>query len=150
MIVEQLLYLRFLIAERARRVLPDRKGSKLRFQCLVNQKLTDQGFPFPQDKLNDLRRLNQSNLPGHNSQDTGLVSAGDQTRGRRFWKETAQARTSNFGGKDAGLTFKLENTSVDIRFSCKEGGIIHEILRWEVVRPIQDDVKVGENFKGIL
>jgi len=87
MVVHQPCYLRLSIAKRAGRVLPDRKLLEFRLEGIVNQKLTDQRLPFSQDKFNGLCRLNQSNLPGYNSQDTCFVSAGDQTRRRRFGEE---------------------------------------------------------------
>jgi len=87
MIVHQSLDLGLSIAKRAGRVLPDRKRLEFRLEGMVNQKLTDQRLPFSQDKFNGLCRLNQSNLPGYNSQDTCLVSAGDQAWRRRFGEE---------------------------------------------------------------
>jgi len=72
-------------------------------------------------------------LPGHNSQDTCLFSAGDQTRRGRFWKEATQAGPSFFREKDAGLALELKDPSVNIGLPCKEGGIIHKILRGKIV-----------------
>ena len=68
-------------------MLPDRKRLEFRLEGMVNQKLTDQRFPLLQDKFNGLCRLNQSNLPGHNSQDTCFVSAGNQAWRGRFREE---------------------------------------------------------------
>lgn len=60
------------------------KCSEFCFKRIVNQELTDEGLPFLQNQLNRFCRLNQSNLPGYNSQDACLVSAGDQSRWRRL------------------------------------------------------------------
>ena len=79
MIVHQSLDLGLSVAKRTAGMLPDRKRSKFCFQRIVNQELTDQRFPLLQDKFNGFHCLNQSNLPGYNSQDTCLVSARDQT-----------------------------------------------------------------------
>ena len=117
---------------------------------MVDEKLTDEGLPFLQDDLNRLRGLNQSDLPGHNSQDTCFVSAGDETGRRGLRKEATQTGTSSLGEEDAGLPLKLEATSINKRFTRKKGGIVHQVLRREVVRSIDDDVVVRKDPKGIL
>jgi hypothetical protein len=89
-------------------------------------------------------------LPGYNSQDTCLVSAGNQTWRRWFWKETTQTGSPLFWIEDTGLPFELENASINIRFPSKKSGIIHQILRWEIVRSINDDIVVLKNLESIL
>src|SRR4030067_3702856 len=113
---------------------------------MVNQELTNERFSLFQNEFDRFCRLNQSDLPGYNSQDTCLVSAGDQTGWRRFWKETTQTGPSLFWEKDTGLAFKLENASIDIRLPCKKSGVVHEILCRKVVRSINDDVIVLKNL----
>jgi hypothetical protein len=146
----QLLDLGFSIAKRAGRMLPDGKRIEFCLEGMVNQKLTDQRLPLPQDKFNGLRCLNQSNLPGHNSQDACFVSAGDQTWRRRFRKKTPQAGPSFFWKEDTGLALELKNASVDIGLSCEKSGIIHQIFGWKVVRSIDDDVVAGKNLECIF
>jgi len=68
-------------------MLPDRKRIEFHLEGMVNQELTDQRLALFQDKFYGLCRLNESNLPGYNSQDTCLVSAGDQAWRRRFGEE---------------------------------------------------------------
>ena len=114
---------------------------------MVHQELADQGFPFFQNQLDRLCSLNQSNLPGYNSQDTCFVSAGNQTRRRRFRKETTQTGPSLFWKKDTGLAFKLEDASINIRLPCKERSVVHQILRWEIIRSINDDIVLLEKFR---
>lgn len=132
-IVKQLLYLRLFTAQRARGIFSDRKRHEFRVQRTVNQELTDQRFPFFQNKLDRLRGLNQSNLPGHNSQDSCYVSARNKTRRRGLGKEAAQTGTSFFWKKDTGLPFKLENTSIDIRLPRKKRGVVHQVFGRKVV-----------------
>jgi hypothetical protein len=150
MIVEQLLYLWFLIAKRTGWIFSDRKCHEFRVQRTVNQELTDQRLPFFQNELNGLCCLNQSNLPGYNSQDTCLVSTGNQTWRRRLGKETTQTGTSIFWKKNAGLPFNLEDSSINIGFPCKESGIIDEIFRRKIVRSVNDEIVLLENLDRIL
>jgi hypothetical protein len=89
-------------------------------------------------------------LPGHNSQDTYLVSAWDQTWRWRFWKKTTQTGTSLLGMKNTGLSFKLEDPSINIGFPCKESGIIDEIFRRKIVRSVNDEIVLLENLDRIL
>ena len=117
---------------------------------MVDEKLTDEGLPFLQDDLNRLRGLNQSDLPGYNSQDTCLVSAGDETGRRGLRKEAAQTGTPLLGEENAGLPLKLEDTSINKRLDRKKGGVIYQVLRREVVRSIDDDVIVRKDLEGIL
>ena len=117
---------------------------------MVNQELADQRFPFFQNQLDGFCSLDQSDLPGHNSQDTCFVSAGHQTRRGRFRKEAAQTRPSLFWKKDAGLSFKLENASLNIRLPGKERSVVHQILRRKVIRPINDDIVPLKNLESIL
>jgi hypothetical protein len=149
-IIFEPLDLRLLVAKRTGRILPDRKCLKFHIERIVNQKLTDQGLSLLENQFDGLCGLNQSNLPGYNSQDTRLVSAGDQTRRRRLRKETPKAWPSLLGREDTGLAFKLENASVDIGFPCKERCIVCQKLGREVVGTIDDDVVLWKDFKGIL
>lgn len=132
-IIDQFLYLGLTITEWARWVLFHRKSSELRFQGVVDQILADERLSLFYNEFNGLCRLNQSDLPGYNSQDTRLVSAGNQARWRRLREETTQTGTSLFGEEDARLSFKLKNPSVDIRFSCEVAGIIDQVFRRKVV-----------------
>lgn len=133
MIINQPLYLGISITKGTRRILPYWKRFELRIQGMVNQKLTNQRLPFLQNEFDRLRCLNQSDLPGHNSQDTCFVSAGDQTWRRRFGKEATQTRPSLFGKEDTRLALELKNTTINIRLPCKKGDIVHQILRRKVV-----------------
>jgi hypothetical protein len=87
MIVHESLDLWLSIAERTGRTLPDWKCLEFHIKRIVNQKLTNQRLPFFENQFNGFCRLNQSNLPGHNSQDTCFVSGGDETGRRRFREE---------------------------------------------------------------
>ena len=150
MIIDQPLYFRLTVAKGTGRIFPDLERLEFRFQGMVNQELSDQGFPFSQNQLDRFGSLNQSNLPGHNSQDTCFVSAGNETRWGRFRKEATQTGPPVFWKKDAGLAFKLEDTSVNVGLPCEEGSVIDEIFRWEIVRPINDEIIFLKNFEGIL
>src|SRR4030042_2267240 len=100
---------------------------------MINQELADQVFPLFQNEFDRLCSLDQSNLPGHTSQDTCFVSAGNQTWWGRFRKETTQTRTPLLWKKDTGLAFKLEDATINIRFPCKERSVVHQILRRKVI-----------------
>jgi hypothetical protein len=89
-------------------------------------------------------------LPGHNSQDTCFVSAGNQTGRGRFRKKTTQTGPSVFWKKDAGLAFKLENASINIRLLCEERSVVDQILRWEIIRPVNDEIILLKNLESIL
>jgi len=132
-VVHQSFNLRLSVTERAGRILPNGKRPKFCLKGMVNQKLANQGFPLLQDKFNSLCGLNQSDLPGHNSQDTRLVSARNKTRRRRFRKDASQAGAFLFWKEDTGLAFKLKNAAIDIRLPCKESSVIDQILCRKIV-----------------
>ncbi len=77
MITGQFSDLGFLIAERTGRILLHREEPEFDIQGIIDQKLADQRFSNVQDEFDRLCRLKQPNLPGYNSQDARLVSAGD-------------------------------------------------------------------------
>ncbi len=77
MVIQQAFYFGLLVAKGARRIFSYNKSFEFCFERIVNQELTDEWLPFSQNQLNGLCSLNQSNLPGYNSQDACLVSAGD-------------------------------------------------------------------------
>jgi len=124
MIILKFLDLRFLIAQGTGRVLLNRKESEFHFQRIIDQELPDQRFSFLQNEFDCLCGLNQTNLPGYNSQDTCFVSAGDKTGWRRLWKKAPQTGASITGRKNARLSFKLKYPAKNKRFLCKEGRII--------------------------
>ena len=114
---------------------------------MVHQELADQGFSFFQNQLDGLCSLNQSHLPGYNSQDACFVSAGDQPWRGRFRKETTQARPPLFWEKNTGLAFKLKDASINIRFPREERSVVDEILRREIIRSIDDDIVLLETSR---
>ncbi len=129
----QFLYLWFLIAERAFGILSDLEIPKFHIHRIVDQKLSHQGLSLFQNEFDRFGSLYQSNLPGHNSQDACLVSAGDQTWRRWLREKATQTRPPFFWGKDAGLAFELENSPINVGLPSKKRSIIDEIFRGKVI-----------------
>src|SRR5207244_13429533 len=57
----------------------------------------------------------------------------NQSRRWRLGIEAAIAR-SFFGGEDAGLAFKAEDRSVDVRLAGEHAGVVHQVARGKVIR----------------
>ncbi len=120
-------------AQRTFRVFSDIQNFEIRIPRIVHQETPYQRLPLSKDQLDRLCRLKQSDLPGHNSQDAGFVSAGDKAWRRRIRKKAAQARSSSFGEEDACLALKLEDPTVNIWLPSQIACIVYEVLCWKIV-----------------
>lgn len=117
---------------------------------IVNEKTAYKGIPLSQYKLEGLSSLNQTNLPGHNSQDTNFASGRDKVLPGWGRHHASQARATALWIENARLPVELYSCAENVRFACQERSIVEEVLCREVVRSIEDNIKVGHDREGIL
>src|SRR5207253_6273443 len=52
--------------------------------------------------------------------------------------------------ENGGLTFKTEDTAINVRLMQEDAGVVHKIARGEIVRSVNDDVVGFENVHHVF
>src|SRR5262249_6475928 len=136
-------------AQRAVRVTPDADFAEPHGERVVHQQASDQGLPLADDEFNRFGRLDHTNNPGQNSQDTGFTSRRHHTR-RGWCEEQAAVARAGMWREDTRLTFKLKNTAVHHRLVSEESSIVYQVARGEVVAAIHDNVIVPKDVHDVV
>ena len=122
------------------------KYLEVHFKRIIDKKPAYKRFPYPQDKLDRLCGLNKANLPGHNSQNAYLASCGGEFSGWRCGPHTPQTGPPLFEIEKACLPFKPNRCTEYIGLFCKKACIIDEIFGREIIRTIEDKIKLAYQF----
>jgi hypothetical protein len=85
---------------------------------VVNEKTAYKGLSFPQNKFKGLSGLDQTDLPGHNSQDTNLASRRDKRLIGRCRHHAPQAGATTLWIENACLPMELDCCAENVRFAC--------------------------------
>ena len=126
-------YSRFLSAQRASLVFLNVEHAKICVKGVVDQQTTLQRVSYTKYELEDLRGLDQANLPGHNAQDAHFTSGGHQPipRGSRPYAAHTGAAARRM--KYARLALESRRSSVDIGFCREEARIVEQVFCGEIV-----------------
>src|SRR6202521_3438111 len=147
-IIDQLGDRRMRSAHRAVRILAQLELAEFHAESVKKQQASHEIFSPAEDQLDRFHRLDGADDPGQNAEDAAFRAGRHKPRRRRFRIEAAIAWTIGHA-ENGGLPFKPENRTVHVWLSQQNTGVIDEIARREIVSPIDDDVKVLEEFERV-
>src|SRR4029077_9390687 len=96
-----------------------------------------------ENQLDYFRSLHHANESRQNPKNAPFRARRHQARRWRLRIQAAIARPV-FRREHAGLTFKAEDRSVDIRLASQHTSIVYQIPRREVIGSIGDDVEFAK------
>src|SRR5690606_2442314 len=100
------------------------------------------------NELDHLSRLKNSDNSREHAQDTSSISGRGQICGRRFGEHTPVAWPLT-GTVDGHLSFESEDAAINDRLLKQHARIVEQIPGREIVRPVDDDVVVGNDVQHI-
>jgi hypothetical protein len=104
-------------AKRTSFVLSQGEYLEIGIKGVVNEKTAYEGLSFSQNEFKGLSGLDQTNLPGHNSQDTNLASSRDKLLTGRCRHHASQAGATTLWIENACLPVELDSCAENVRFT---------------------------------
>src|SRR6266478_5864298 len=147
-VIDQLGNRRMRSAHRAVRILAQLELAELHPESVKQQQASHEIFPPAEDQLDRFHGLDGADDSGQNAEDAAFRAGRHKLRRRRFRIEAAVARTIGHA-ENGGLPFKPENRTVHVWLSQQNAGVIDEIARRKIVSPVDDNIKVLEEFERI-
>ena len=139
---------RRLTAHGAARVLAHGEGVPALAERVVHHQPADQRIPDADDELHGLGRLDGSDGRAEDPEHPSLGAGWHQTRRRRLGEHAAVAGAV-LGPPDAGLTVEAIDRPPDVGLAEQHARVVEQISGREVVGPVQDEVVVGNDRKGV-
>ncbi len=148
LIVDQLRHRGMLAANRALGILAQLQLPEAHVERIHQQQAPDERLAFAENELDGLRRLDDADQAGQNSQHSALGATRHKARRRRLGIQAA-ITWPILSGEDAGLAFEAEDRSVRVRLAQQHACVVHQIARGEVVRAVGDDVVVLQDVERV-
>ncbi len=148
-VVYQLRHCRMRAANRALRILAQLEFTEFHPERVNQQQPSNERFAHSKNQLDHFSSLHHADQPGENAEHSAFRARRHQPRWWRLRIETAVA-WAILRRENAGLPFKPENRSVDVRLPCKHARVIHQVARGKVIRTVGNDVEVAKEFERIL
>src|SRR6266478_6146156 len=147
-VIDQLGDRRMRSAHRAVRILAQLELAEFHPESVKQQQASHEIFPAAEDQLDRFHRLDGADDSGQNAEDAAFRAGRHKPRRRRLRIKAAVARTIGHA-ENGGLPLKPENRTVHVWLSQQNAGVIDEIARRKIVSPIDDDIKVLEEFERV-
>src|SRR6267143_3288583 len=147
-IIDQLGDRRMCSAHRAVRIPAQLELAEFHSESVKEQQSSDETIAAAEDQLDRFHRLDGTDDSGQNAEDAAFGARRYKPRRRRFRIKTAVARTIGHA-ENGGLPFKPENRTVHVWLPQQNTCVIDKIPRGEIVSPIDDDIKVLEEFERV-
>src|SRR5256885_3384628 len=147
-IIDQLPDRRMRPAHGAIRILAQLEFAESHPESVKKQQPSHEVIPAAEDQFDRFHRLDGADDSGQNAEDAAFRAGRHESRRRRFRIEAAVARTIGHA-ENGGLPLKPENRAVHVWLSQQNARVVDKIPRGEIVGPIDDDIKVLEQFKRV-
>src|SRR5467141_4439667 len=147
-VIDQLGNRRMRSAHRAVRILAQLELAELHPESVKQQQASHEIFSPAEDQFDRFHGLDGADDSGQNAEDAAFRAGRHKPRRRRFRIEAAVARTIGHA-ENGGLPFKPENRTVHVWLSQQNAGVIDEIARRKIVSPVDDNIKVLEEFERV-
>ena len=148
-VVNQLGHARMRSAHRAFGVLAQLELAELQIERVKQQQPPDERPAPAEDQLDGLERLDRAHDSRQHAQHASLGATRHHPRRRRLGIEAPVARAF-LRIKHRGLPLEAEDAAVDVGLAQEHAGVVHEVSRGEIVRPVGHDVVVAEDVERVL
>ncbi len=137
-----------LTANRAGRILAKFDRVKGHVQAVVQDHAPDERFADANDQLDRFGSLQCANGSRQDTKHTAFGAARHES-GRWWLREQAAIAWPFLRIKHGQLALKAEDAAVHVGLAQKHAGVVNQITGREIVRPINNDIVVFEDFESI-
>src|SRR5437899_1159016 len=147
-IVDQRRHRRMLATDRTLAILCERDLAELQAPAIEEQQSSNQGLAESDDQLDRFQRLERPDDAREHAQHAPFRARGDKIRRRRLGEQAAITGTAP-RVKNRNLPVELKDRPVNVWFAEQHAGVVDEIARRKIVRPVDHHVEVAENVEGV-
>ena len=94
--------------------------------------------------------MNTTDDAGQDAQHPAFGATGHHAGRGRFGIKAAITRSAQVRREDAGLAFETKDRAVNIGLTEQHAGVVSQVARRKIVRPVHDDVVRLDDIEGVL
>src|SRR5207302_9256357 len=135
-------------AHRAVRILAQLELAEFHPESVKAQQSSHETIAAAEDQFDRFHRLDGADDSGQNAEDAAFGARRYKPRRRRFRIKAAVARAIGHA-ENGSLAFEPENRTVHVWLPQQNTCVINKIPRGEIVSPVDDDIKILEEFERV-
>src|SRR5258705_1339425 len=147
-VVNQLMDGAIFSAHRAIGILAQLQLAELHAERIEKQQAAGKAIPSAKNQFDGFHRLDRTNNSRQHAEYAAFSAGRNQPRRRRFRIQAAIAGTIGHA-ENGGLAFEAKNRAVHVGLAEQDASIVHEIAGRKIVRAVDDDIEVLEEFERV-